>query len=57
MAHIASNELNETGEISPEFWAPVVELIEHIEVKHNEEHAKEVKLPLTVKQIIQLQKK
>ena len=49
-------ELNETGEILPEFWAPVVEIIEHIEVTHNEEHTKEVKLPLTVKQIIQLQK-
>ena len=49
-------ELNETGEISLDFWVPATDLIEYIEITYNEEHAKEVKLPLTTKQMIQLQK-
>ena len=49
-------ELSETGEISPDFWIPLKDSIEHIEVTYNESYAKEVKLPLSTKQIIQLQK-
>ena len=49
-------ELNETGEISPNFWVPATDLIEHIEITYDEENAKEVKLPLMTKQTVQLQK-
>ena len=49
-------ELNESGEISPDFWIPVTECIEHIEITYDKKHVKEVKLPLTTKQMIQLQK-
>ena len=46
----------ETGEISPNFLIPVTDLIEHIKITYNEDNVKEVKLPLTTKQMIQLQK-
>ena len=49
-------EFNEIGEISPDFWIPATDYIEHIEITYNEKHAKEVRLPLTTKQMIQLQK-
>ena len=49
-------ELNETGEISPNCWVPATDFIEHIEITYDGENAKEVKLPLTTKQMIQLQK-
>ena len=49
-------ELNETGKISPNFWIPLADCIEHIEVTHDKSHAREVWLPLTAKQMIQLQK-
>ena len=49
-------ELNVTSEILPDFWIPMTECIEHIEVIHDEQHAKGVRLPLTMKQMIQLQK-
>ena len=49
-------ELNETDEISPDFWIPLTDIIEHIEMMHNESYAKEVKLPLSTKQMILLQK-
>ena len=49
-------ELNETGEILPNFWVPTTDFIEHIEITYNEENAKEVRLALTTKQMIQLQK-
>ena len=49
-------ELNETGEILPNCWVPVTDFIEHIEITYDEENAKEVKLPLTTEQMIQLQK-
>ena len=49
-------ELNETSEISPNFWTPATNLIEHIEITYDEENVKEVKLPLTTKQMILLQK-
>ena len=49
-------ELNENSEISPNFWIPLKDSIEHIEVTHNESYAKEVHLRLSTKQMIQLQK-
>ena len=49
-------ELNETGEISPDFWKPLKDSIENLEITHDENYAKEVKLPLSNKQMIQLQK-
>ena len=50
-------ELNETGEISPDLWILLTDSIEHIEITHDERYAKEVKLSLSTKQMIQLQKK
>ena len=49
-------ELNETGEISPDIWIPLMDRVEHIEITHDENNVKEVRLPLTMKQVIQLQK-
>ena len=49
-------ELNETSEISPDFWIPITESIKHIKIIDDEKHAKEVSLPLTTKQMVQLQK-
>ena len=49
-------ELNETDKISPDFWIPLTDIIEHIEMMHNKSYAKEVKLPLSTKQMILLQK-
>ena len=49
-------EFNEIGEISLDFWIPVTDYIEHIEITYDEKYAKEVRLPLTTKQMIQLQK-
>ena len=48
--------MNESDEISPDFWKPLKESIENIEVTHDENHAKEVKLPLMAEQMIHLQK-
>ena len=49
-------ELNETVEISPDFWIPLKDSIEHIEVTQNKSYIKEIKLSLSMKQMIQLQK-
>ena len=49
-------ELSENSEISPDFWVSLKDSIEHIEVTHNEDYAKKVHLPLSTKQMIQLQK-
>ena len=49
-------ELNGIGEILLDLWVPATDLIEHIEITYDEKYAKEVKLPLTTKQMIQLQK-
>ena len=38
------------------FWKPMKDNIENIEITHNESYAREVKLPLSTKQMIQLQK-
>ena len=50
-------ELNETGEISPDCWVSASESIEHIEITYDEQNTREVKLPLTTEQMIQLKKK
>ena len=50
-------ELNETGEISPDCWTPATDSIENIEITYDEQNIKEVKLPLKTKQIIELQKR
>ena len=50
-------ELNETGEISPDCWVPATKSVEHIEITYDEQNAREVKLPLMTEQMIQLQKK
>ena len=49
-------EVSETGEISPDFWTSLKDTVEHIEITHNESAVKEVHLPLSTKQMIQLQK-
>ena len=49
-------ELNETGEISPDCWNPMTDSVEHIEITYDEQNAREVKLPLTTEQMIKLQK-
>ena len=49
-------ELNETGDISPDFWIPLMDKVEHIEITHDENYMKEVILPLSMKQMIQLKK-
>ena len=48
--------ISETDEISPDFWTPLKDTVEHLEIVHNESTVKEVHLPLSTKQIIQLQK-
>ena len=50
-------ELNEMGEILPDCWVPATESIEHIEITYAKQNIREVKLPLTTEQMIQLQKK
>ena len=47
-------EVSETSEISPDFWTPLKDTVEHLEITHNESTVKEVHLPLSTKQIIQL---
>ena len=47
--------INETGKISPDFWTPLKDTVEHLEIVHNESAVK-VHLPLSTKQVIQLQK-
>ena len=49
-------ELNETGKISPDCCILLIDSIEHVEVTHDKSNTREVKLPLTTKQMIQLQK-
>ena len=50
-------ELNETSKILLDFWIPLTDSIEHIKVTHDEKNVKEIRLPLSMKQMIQLQKK
>ena len=50
-------ELNETGEISPDCWTPATESIKHIEIIYDKQNVREVKLPLMTEQMIKLQKK
>ena len=49
-------EVSETGKIMPDFWTPLKDTVEHLEITHNENAVKEVHLPLSTKQMIQLQK-
>ena len=49
-------EVNETSEILPDFWIPLEDKVKHIEIAHDENVVKEVQLPLSKKQMIQLQK-
>ena len=36
--------ISETGEISPDFWTPLKDTVEHLEIVHNESTVKEVHL-------------
>ena len=49
-------QLEETGEIPPVLLAPMVEQVEHLEVTVNEDTMRSIKLPLTDKQMKELQK-
>ena len=48
--------INEIGEISLDFWKPLKDSVEHLEITYEEGVVKEVHLPLSAKQMIQLQK-
>ena len=48
--------VDEIGEISPDFWKPLKDQVEHLEIINKEGVVKEVHLPLSVKRMIQLQK-
>ena len=48
--------VSEISEILPDFWKPLKDRVEHLEITYVEGNLKEVRLPLTTKQIIQLQK-
>ena len=48
--------IDEISEISLDFWKPLKDWVEHLEVTYEEGVMKEVHLPLSVKQMIQLQK-
>ena len=48
--------VSEISEISPDFWKPLKDQVEHLEITYEEGNLKEVHLPLTTKQKIQLQK-
>ena len=48
--------IDEIEEISPDFWKPLKDSVEHLEITYEEGVVKEVHLPLTAKQMIQLQK-
>ena len=49
-------EVSETGEITPDFWTPLKDTVEHLEITHDDSAVKEVHLPQSTKQMIQLQK-
>ena len=48
--------VDEISEILPDFWKPLKDQVEHLEITYEEGVVKEVHLPLSVKQMIQLQK-
>ena len=48
--------IDEIGKISPDFWKPLKDQVEHLEITYKEGAVKEVNLPLSAKQMIQLQK-
>ena len=41
--------ISETGKILPDFWTPLKDTVEHLEIVHNESTVKEVHLPLSSK--------
>ena len=47
-------DVSEISEISPDFWKPLTDRVEHLEITYEEGNLKEVRLPLTTKQITQL---
>ena len=48
--------VDEIGKILLDFWKPLKDQVEHLEIAYEEGVVKEVHLPLSVKQMIQLQK-
>ena len=48
--------IDEIGEISLDFWKPLKDSVEHLEITYEEGVIREVHLPLSVKQMIELQK-
>ena len=48
--------VSENGEITPDFSTLLKDTVEHLEITHDESAVKEVHLPLSTKQIMQLQK-
>ena len=48
--------VDEISEISPDFWKPLKDWVQHLEITYEEGVVKEVHLPLSAKQMIQLQK-
>ena len=49
-------EVSEIGKILSDFWTLLKDTVEHLEITHDESAVKEVHLPLSTKQIIQLQR-
>ena len=56
-SHRKQGEPRKTGEITPVFSTPVVEHIEHLEVTVNENTTRSITLPLSNKQMKELQKR
>ena len=48
--------IDEIGKISLDFWKPLKDSVEHLEITYDADWVKEVHLPLSVKQMIELQK-
>ena len=46
-------EVSEASEILLDFWIPLKDSIEHIDVTYNKNYTREVKLPLSTKQMIE----
>ena len=56
LARFASKNVSEISEILPDFWKPLKDRVEHLEITYEEGNLKEDHLPLTTKQIIRLSK-
>ena len=48
--------ISEISKILPDLWTPLKDTVEHLEIVHDDSAVKEIHLPLSTKQIIQLQK-